>query len=161
MSPRRPHPARFPVVLPALLLAACTSTGNADAPKAPDAARPRATRGAADDMQFTETFEVRFGTEHVGYVVDVLPVPDGVVDQRAYRPGTKLIQGLSFEFLGFISPHGTTYRFDPTGDAHTVGVGSVEQGIAAFFGKNGPPTLVSTSPGVRPAGAAPSGASGG
>ena len=133
-----------------LSLAACSSTGSAAGGGDDHADRPKATLGAALDLHYTETFEVRFDNQVVGYMVDVLPVPSGIVDQRAYAPGTKLIQGKDFQFIGFISPHGTTYRFDSSGAAKTVGVGSVEQGIAAFFRKNGPPTLVSISPGTAP-----------
>ena len=131
----------------------CSSTGGTDH-AAVEAARPKPTLMAAHELQFTETFEVRFGNELVGYMVDVLPVPGGIVDSRAYAPGTKLIQGKDFTFLGFISPRGTTYRFDASGEAKAVGVGSLELSIAAFFKQNGAPTFVSISPGAKPAGAA-------
>ena len=151
MCQRLLRPVHASSLLLAASLAACSSTGQADHAAA-DSSRPKPTLSAAHELQYTETFEVRFGNDFVGYLVAVLPVPGGIVDQRAYAPGTKLIQGRDFEFIGFISPRGTTYRFDKSGEARTVGVGSIEQGIAAFFRQNGAPTLVSISPGVKPAG---------
>jgi len=126
-------------LLPAvLLLAACSATPDA----APSPEPPPPSAAAARDLQFTETFEIRFGADLVGYLVEVLPAPEGVPDARAFRPGTALIEGPDFELLGFVSPHGTTYRFDATGEARAVGWGSRNQGIAAFFGRNGAPKLV-------------------
>lgn len=126
-------------LLPAtLLLAACAAAP--DAPPQPE--RPAPTAAAARDLQYTETFELHWGDELAGYLVEVLPAPAGIADARAFRPGTSLIEGPDFALLGFISPHGTTYRFDAEGTARPVGWGSREQGITAFFGRNGPPRLV-------------------
>lgn len=122
----------------ALLLAACSAAP--DAPPRPDPPAP--TASAARDLQFTETFELRWGDELAGYLVEVLPAPDGVADARAFAPGTYLIEGPDFGLLGFISPHGTTYRFDAEGHARRVGWGSRDQGLAAFFRRNDPPRRV-------------------
>lgn len=131
-------------LLPAvLLLAACSASP--DAPPQPEAPPPSAA--AARDLQYTQTFEVRWGDELAGYLVEVLPTPAGIPDARAFQPGTYLIEGPDLELLGFISPHGTTYRFDAEGAARTVGWGSRDQGIAAFFGRNGPPRLVPVTAG--------------
>ncbi|MHC5212068.1 MAG: hypothetical protein ACYTG2_15220 [Planctomycetota bacterium] len=141
----------FPIArrLPALLLAALLACAG-PAPAADDASRPERTRQTAKDLAFTETFEIRFGDELVGYLVDVLEVPAGVLDERAYAPGTALIEGLDLEFLGFISPRGTTYRFHEDGSAEAVGYGSRNLNIAAFFRRNGEPVLITLHPGTVP-----------
>jgi len=167
--PRHPHPvpaldrllartsrasrAGFGAALLALALPACSSASSNPAPAAPPpVAQPAAKPGPqiAKDLQFSETFEVRFGEDFVGYVVDVLPVPHGIVDERQYPEGTKLIQDKDFKLLGFISPRGTMYRFDASGGSEAVGSGSLEKNLAGFFKKDGPPKLVSIAPGVRP-----------
>jgi hypothetical protein len=136
------------LLLPAaLLLTACAAPGGGDAP-APEALprRDAITRS----LQFTETWEIRFGDELAGYLVEVLPVPEGLHDDRPFKPGTALVEDLDFQLLGFLSPRGTTYRFDDAGEAKAVGFGSRNMSIAAFFGRNGAPRLVAaTSPGTR------------
>ena len=67
--------------------------------------------------------------------------PAGATDTRAYKPDTAVIADLDRKLLGYISPHGTTYRFDAAGESHTVGFGSRNTSITAFFRKNDPPTL--------------------
>ncbi len=128
----------------ALMPAACSSAPHARA-ATPPAVR---TLAAARDLQYADTLEIRFGADLVGYVVEVLPVPEGLLDERPWTPGTLLIQGPQLDFLGFITPGGTTYRFDAQGGAHAIGFGSRDQGIAAFFGRNGTPRLVTTQPGL-------------
>lgn len=136
------------LLLPAaLLLTACAAPGGDPAP-APEAALHRGA--LTGSLQFTETWEIRFGDELVGYLVEVLPAPEGVADQRPFKPGTSLVEGLDFQLLGFISPRGTTYRFDESDQAKAVGWGSRNMSIAAFFGRNGAPRLVAaTTPGTR------------
>ena len=144
---RRAARALLAPLAAALLLTACASHEPAAA--TPDkAARAPATRDAAHDLSYTATSEIRFGGELVGYLVDVQPVPGGIVDDRPWEPGTALIEDSKFEFIGFISPHGTTYRFDADGQPRTVGFGSRSSGIAAFFRRNGEPQLVSLHPGA-------------
>jgi hypothetical protein len=121
-----------------LLAPACAGTGTAPA----DAERPARTLQSTADLSPTRTFEIRFGSELAGFLIDVLPAPAGAPDQRAYEPGTALIQARDHTLLGFISPRGTTYRFDASGEARTVGFGSRSTSITAFFRKNDPPTLV-------------------
>jgi hypothetical protein len=131
-------------ILPLLLLAACHSTGNQPAPSADTHAQ---TRSAAIDLRYTETFEIRFGDELVGYLREVKPVPLGEQDGRAFPPGTSLIESKDFELLGFLSPGGTTYRFNDAGEAKAVGFGSRNQSIASFFRKNGEPRLLALGTG--------------
>jgi len=137
---RRAARALLAPLAAALLLTACASHEPAAA--TPDkAARAPATRDAAHDLSYTATSEIM-------PVVDVQPVPGGIVDDRPWEPGTALIEDSKFEFIGFISPHGTTYRFDADGQPRTVGFGSRSSGIAAFFRRNGEPQLVSLHPGA-------------
>ena len=131
--------SRPALTLSALLLVlapACAGPGSSDAD------RPARTLASTADLSPTRTFEIRFGSELAGFLIDVLPAPPGTPDQRAYEPGTALIQARDRTLLGFISPHGTTYRFDASGEARTVGFGSRSTSISAFFRKNDPPTLV-------------------
>ncbi len=132
-----------------LLLAACQAGPPPDTAGGRRAPPPTAT--SALDLAFTETFEIRFGDDFVGYLVEVRPVPAGLPDDRPFKPGTSLIQDKDFAFLGFISPAGTTYRFDDSGEAHAVGWGSRGQSIAAFFRRNGSPRIVAVTTGL-PAG---------
>jgi len=119
----------------ALLAPACAGPGSAEAE------HPARTRQSAADLAPSQTYEVRFGSELVGYLIEVLPAAAGAPDTRAYEPGTAVIADLKRTLLGYISPRGTTYRFDAAGQAHTVGFGSRSTSIAAFFLKNDPPTL--------------------
>ncbi len=137
------------LLLPAaLLLTACAAPGGA-APAAASDALPRRD-AVTRSLQFTETWEIRFGDELVGYLVEVLPAPEGLHDDRPFKPGTALVEDLDFQLLGFLSPRGTTYRFDDSGEARPVGIGSRNMSIAAFFGRNGAPRLVAaTTPGTR------------
>jgi hypothetical protein len=129
----------------ALLLYACASPGGDAAPEA--LPRRAAITGS---LQFTETWEIRFGDELVGYLVEVQPAPEGLADERPFKPGTALVEDLDFQLLGFLSPRGTTYRFDDAGEAQAVGWGSRNMSIAAFFQRNGAPRLVAvTAPGTR------------
>ncbi len=135
------------LLLPATLLLSACATGG-DAPATAPETPPQAA--AARDLQFTETWEIRFGDELVGYLVEVLPAPEGLTDTRKFGPGTALVEGLDFQLLGFISPRGTTYRFDAAGEAQAVGWGSRNMSIAAFFQRNGAPRLLAaTTPGTR------------
>jgi hypothetical protein len=138
----------LPAVLAVLGLAACAGTSEPAPGPADSASRPAPTRRAARELAFTETFEVRFGGELVGYLVEVLAVPDGVVDERAFAPGTALIENRDLELLGFISPRGTTYRFEQDGSAHAVAFGTRSANIAAFFGRQGEPTVTTLQPGT-------------
>jgi len=106
-----------------------------------DSQRPARTRATAADLAPAQTFEIRFGSDLAGYLIDVLPTEPGQADTRAYEPGTAVIQSLDHTLLGFISPHGTTYRFNEAGEAKTVAFGSRTTSITAFFRKNDPPTL--------------------
>jgi hypothetical protein len=84
----------------------------------------------------------------VGYLVEVKPMPPDQPDERPYKPGTSLIQDRNFTFIGFISPAGTTYKFDASGNtAHAVGFGSRNQSIAAFFRRNGSPRILAVATG--------------
>jgi hypothetical protein len=150
--PRRAPVARALAVLALAALAAGCGSPHADVPHAAAATAKAGppTREAAEGLTHTATSEIRFGDELVGYLLDVLPVPAGVVDDRPWEPGTAMIQDLRFRFIGFISPRGTTYRFDEHGTPHKVGFGSRSAGIAAFFMRNGEPTLVSLHPGAAP-----------
>jgi hypothetical protein len=132
-------------------LPACAGPASASAPDADAPPRPARTRAAAQGLDFTATFEIRFGDELVGYLVDVLDVPTGVVDTRAYPPGTALIEDRNLDLLGFISPRGTSYRFREDGSAEGVGYGSRSSSIAAFFRRNGEPVLTTLHPGTVPA----------
>lgn len=118
-----------------LLLAACAGPGSAEAD------RPARTRQSAADLAPSRTYEIRFGSELVGYLIEVLPASAGAPDTRAYEPDTAVIADLDRKLLGYISPHGTTYRFDAAGESHTVGFGSRSTSITAFFRKNDAPTL--------------------
>jgi len=140
LAPPSPLGIAALAALPMLLaiLPACAGARSGEG----DDARPARTRQSAKDLEPSERFEIRFGSELVGYLTDVLPAPAGAEDLRAYEPGTAVIQGLDHQLLGFISPHGTTYRFDASGEARVVGFGSRNTSIAAFFLANGPPTLI-------------------
>jgi len=139
----RSLPALALALLSALLPVATTSCATgAKAKQAAPAKREAPTLQAARDLQFTETSEIQFSGEVVGYLVDVLPVPEGIVDDRPWEPGTALIQDTKFQFMGFVSPRGTTYHFDPDGNPRVVGWGSRIDGIAAFFKRNGKPQFV-------------------
>jgi hypothetical protein len=129
-------------ILPLLLLAACSSSSEQAQPEPPPP-----TKAAAVDLRYTETFEIRFGDELVGYLREVKPVPAGEQDVRAFPAGTALIESQDFELLGFISPMGTTYRFNAAGEAKAVGFGSRNQSIAAFFKKNGDPRILALGTG--------------
>ena len=130
-------------ILPLLLLAACSSAETSSS--APEAPPP--TKAEAVDLRYTETFEIRFGNELVGYLREVKPVPAGEQDGRAFPPGTALIESKDFELLGFLSPLGTTYKFNAAGEAKAVGFGSRNQSIAAFFKKNGDPKILALGTG--------------
>jgi hypothetical protein len=146
---RRPRAPRLPCVLFGVLgLAACAGPSTPPSAPADAASRPAPTRQAACELAFTETSEIRFGDELVGYLVEVLAVPDGVLDERAFAPGTALIEDRDLELLGFISPRGTTYRFEQDGRAHAVAFGTRGANIAAFFGRHGEPTLTTLQPGT-------------
>ena len=129
-------------ILPLILLAACSST--------PDhhESAPPPTKAAAIDLRYTETFEIRFGDELVGYLREVKPVPAGETDGRAFPAGTALIESKDFELLGFLSPLGTTYKFNEAGEAKAVGFGSRNQSIAAFFKKSGEPRILALGTGT-------------
>lgn len=133
--------SRLPAPLPALaatlllLVPACAGPGGAEGE------RPARTRQSAEDLAPSRTNEIRFGSELVGYLIEVLPAPGGAPDTRAYEPDSAVIADLDRQLLGYISPHGTTYRFDAAGASHTVGFGSRSTSITAFFRKNDPPTL--------------------
>jgi hypothetical protein len=149
----RPTPLarRLPALLLAGLaglgaLAACAGTSSS----ADSTPRPERTRATARDLAFTETFEIRFGNDLVGYLVDVLEVPEGVVDARAYPPGTALIEDRNLVMLGFTSPRGTSYRFRQDGSAEAVGYGARNSSLAAYFRRNGDPTLTTLHPGTVP-----------
>lgn len=131
-------------ILPLLLLAACSSTSD-DSGSAPEAPPP--TKAAAIDLRYTETFEIRFGDELVGYLREVKPVPAGETDGRAFPAGTALIESKDFELLGFLSPLGTTYKFNAAGEAKAVAFGSRNQSIAAFFKKSGEPRILALGTG--------------
>ena len=133
------------LLLPAVLLIAACQSGPPDRPGG--WSEPAPTAVAAHDLPCTETFEIRFGDELVGYLVEVQPMPKDQPDQRRFKPGTSLIQDKQFVDIGFISPGGTTYRYDEAGIAHSVGFGSRNQSIAAFFRKNGAPRILSVATG--------------
>jgi hypothetical protein len=137
----------------ALLLTACAIPGREskiDSPPGTEPARPMSmSLPTATDMQYTATYEIRFGGDLVGFLVEVLELPEGMKDARGYPPGTSLIQDPDLTFIGFISPAGTTYRFDEMGEGHAVGFGNRDKSIATFFGMNGYPTLVSIHPGTK------------
>ena len=130
-------------ILPLLLLAACSSASEKS--QVPEAPPP--SKAAAVDLRYTETFEIRFGDELAGYLREVKPVPAGEADGRAFPAGTALIESKDFELLGFLSPLGTTYRFNAAGEARTVGFGSRNQSIAAFFQKSGEPRILALGTG--------------
>ena len=136
-------------LLPVLLLIAACQSSPPDRPSG--WAEPPPGAAAADNLPSTETFEIRFGDDLVGYLVEVRPVPAGLPDERSFTPGTTLIQDKLFAYLGFISPRGTTYKFDDEGEAHAVGWGSRNQSIAAFFRRNGTPRILAVTTGL-PAG---------
>lgn len=131
-------------ILPLLLLAAC------HAPSTPPAAAPGPSTphlSQARDLRWTETFEIRFGDELVGYLEEVRDAPVGEKDERPFKPGTSLIEDKDLKVIGFISPYGTTYRFNAEGEAKTVGFGSRNQSIAAFFRQNGEPRILALGTG--------------
>jgi len=97
-------------------------------------------------LDWTQTSEIRFSGELVGFLVEVLEVPEGVEDRRAYRPGTLLVQDLRFRPLGFISPGGTTYGYDEQGLARTLGFGGRNLAIANFFRRTGSPQIITVVP---------------
>ena len=130
-------------ILPLLLLAACSSAETSE--PAPEAPPP--SKSAAIDLRHTETFEIRFGEELVGYLREVKPVPAGETDGRAFPAGTALIESKDFELLGFLSPLGTTYKFNEAGEAKAVGFGSRNQSIAAFFKKSSEPRILALGTG--------------
>lgn len=110
----------------------------------PDDSRPARTRQSAADVAPSQAYTISFDGQVVGYLIEVLPMAAGSPDPRAYEPGTALIEDLDHTLLGYISPHATTYRFDESGAARTVGFGSRNSSITAFFRKNDPPTLTET-----------------
>lgn len=137
----------------ALLLTACAIPGRENKLENPPGTEPAAPISlnlpTATDMEYTATYEIRFRDELVGFLVEVLELPEGMNDARGYPPGTALIQDLELVDVGFITPGGRSYRFDENGDAHAVGFGSRNENIAAFFMQNGYPTLVSIHPGAK------------
>ena len=141
-----PRVARFAGLALAVLAAACSSTRPEDDAGLPVAPRPAPTLAATSSLDWTSTSEIRFSGELVGYLVEVLEVPGGVPDRRPFKPGTVLIQDTKLEMIGFISPGGTTYRFDEGGEAKAVGFGSRNAAIASFFRKGGTPQLVPVVP---------------
>ena len=128
--------------LPSVLAAALLLVPACAGPRGAEGERPAPTRQSAADLAPSRTYEIRFGSELVGYLIEVLAAPAGAPDTRAYEPDTAVIADLDRTLLGYISPHGTTYRFDAAGESHTVGFGSRNTSITAFFRKNDPPTLV-------------------
>jgi hypothetical protein len=136
----------------ALLLTACAIPGRQSKIDNPPGAMPEREISrvlpTATDMAFTATYEIRFGDELVGYLVEVMDVPEGIDDQRGFPPGTSIIQDTELSFVGFITPGGRSYRFDDHGDASAVGFGNRDKSIATFFRKNGYPTLVSIHQGT-------------
>lgn len=146
--------SRYTASLTALVLlaTACAIPGRPskiDTPPGTAPARPISlSLPTAVDMQYMATYEIRFRGKLSGYLLEVLEVPEGVQDLRGYPPGTSLIQDTELTFIGFISPGGTTYRFNDVGEASAVGFGSRDKSIASFFRKNDEPTLVSIHPGA-------------
>jgi hypothetical protein len=133
----------------AALLPACASYKHHE-PIGDTTPRDAATRETAHDLSYTTTSEIRFGDELVGYLVEVQPVPGGVVDERKWEPGTAIIEDTKFVYIGILSPHGTTYRYDADGQLKKVGLGIGEgrgADIATFFHRNGEPKLVPVTPG--------------
>ena len=96
-------------LLPALLLIAACAGPDAP-PEQPGVWRtPAPDEAAAHDLSYTETFEIRFGDELVGYLVEVRPMPANQLDERPFKAGTTLIEDTHFDFLGFISPADAGY----------------------------------------------------
>lgn len=120
-------------LLPLLLaLAACAS----DPPLAGDA-QPAPI--VAEGLDFTRTNEVRLGdgAAPVGYLVEFLRVPTGVIDERVYREGSALVQDALLTDVGFVSPAGVGYRFDAEGNAVEIGFGARTQHVATLLGGTG------------------------
>lgn len=120
-------------LLSSLCLMALLPAGCAGPKPAADELDPPSAAFVATDLAFTVTREVWSESAHVGYVVEVLPVPDGYIDQRAYKPGTLVIESLDLVPLGFISPRGTSYQFDDDNVAQVVAFGGRDASVARFF----------------------------
>jgi len=97
----------------------------------------------ATDLDYAQTSRVVSRGETVGWIDRVLPVPEGVADERGYDPGTVLVRDLDRTLVGFVTPRGTAYRF--TGDDRSVpvGFGSRDGAIAMMLGE---PGVVETEP---------------
>jgi hypothetical protein len=124
------------LVLAVLLTAGCS--GRADKRSQTETT----PRFVATDMAFTVTKEVWFGDRHVGFVVDVLAVPDGFLDQRPYKAGTLVVEDLTMFPIGFISPRGSSYAFDANDEAKLVAFGGRDSSVARFFKANGMPRYI-------------------
>jgi len=116
----------------ALSFSACAS----DAPAEQEAEavvteHPALTR----QMAFTHTHEVNFGESEqvVGYLVEFLRVPEGVVDERTFPAGTVLLQDLEFKTVGLITPGQEGVAFDDQGVPTSLGHGGREQLVMAMF----------------------------
>jgi hypothetical protein len=136
-----------------LLVSACAIPGRESKLDHPPGAVPERVISkvlpTATDMAYTATYEIRFGKELVGYLVEVMEVPEGIDDQRGFPPGTSIIQDTDLVFIGFITPGGRSYRFNEQGEAVAVGFGNRDKSVATFFMKNGYPTLVSIHTGSK------------
>lgn len=127
----------------ALLLAACSSGPTL---------RGDHDRGVARETAYTHTYEVLFGdgAQPVGYLVEFYRVPQGIVDERPFKPGTVLLQDLDFRMVGFITPGAHGYVFDAAGATLDLGYGGRDRHVAEVFGRSGAPSYRTLQPGVPP-----------
>ncbi len=146
MSSQRSHPTTLlPLVLACLPMACLNpSVGSVSDDDKVWHVPSGSAMAPAYDMDYSQTLAARFGGELAGYVVNVLPVPEGVEDLRRFPVGTLLVQDQRFQLVGFVSPNGTAYRFDGTLPMPIEASGRDAQ-VAALFGRSGPLQLSSTA----------------
>ena len=84
---------------------------------------------------YTRTEAVLLDGVKVGYTLTFLEVPPFVEERQYIQAGTRFINNLNFERLGFITPYGRTYRFDAQGNSHFLHHFDLEKNLAVFFGK--------------------------
>jgi hypothetical protein len=83
---------------------------------------------------YTLTQSVYLDGTKMGYLLTFLEVPKGSTSKQLIEPGTRYIKDLDFKNIGFILPHGKTYRYDERQKAVEVCQFNLPKNLAYFFG---------------------------